>query len=156
MMDVLQGKCEQRYKECEKISLKETYDQVEKHQIWRFPSSISHLYLCPESWGGEEGWGGPGREGEREGGRRGGGVRVLLREVELRPRLGFIVPNVLVKCFAQSNSVIYCQPVILSLKIFNITNNKLSILKFIFPPVRKYPANLCEFIWTDMSDVWRL
>ena len=33
MMDVLQGKCEQRYKECEKISLKETYDQVEKHQI---------------------------------------------------------------------------------------------------------------------------
>ena len=33
MMDALQGKCEQRYKECEKISLKETYDQVEKHQI---------------------------------------------------------------------------------------------------------------------------
>ena len=27
-MFVLQGKCEQRYKQCEKISLKETFDQV--------------------------------------------------------------------------------------------------------------------------------
>ena len=31
MMIVLQGKCEQRYKQCEKISLKETFDQVGKH-----------------------------------------------------------------------------------------------------------------------------
>ena len=29
---ILQGKCEQRYKQCEKISLKETFDQVETHQ----------------------------------------------------------------------------------------------------------------------------
>ena len=33
IMCVLQGQCEQRYKQCEKISLKETFDQVtSKHQ----------------------------------------------------------------------------------------------------------------------------
>ena len=35
MFFLLQGKCEQRYKECEKISLKETYDQVERRVTYK-------------------------------------------------------------------------------------------------------------------------
>ena len=45
-MFVLQGKCEQRYKQCEKISLKETFDQVEKHQI--NISVLKHCYFSTE------------------------------------------------------------------------------------------------------------
>ena len=45
-MFVLQGKCEQRYKQCEKISLKETFDQVEKHR--RNTSVLEQSLLSPQ------------------------------------------------------------------------------------------------------------
>ena len=44
MFDVLQGKCEQRYKECEKISLKETYDQVEMRETSNIKTSLLFLH----------------------------------------------------------------------------------------------------------------
>ena len=45
-MFVLQGKCEQRYKQCEKISLKETFDQVEKHR--RNTSVLEQSLFSPQ------------------------------------------------------------------------------------------------------------
>ena len=44
MFFLLQGKCEQRYKECEKISLKETYDQVEMRETSNIKTSLLFLH----------------------------------------------------------------------------------------------------------------